>query len=80
MHKIIISDQCGCYRKSNLQNNLEFHSKDEAKQKAIQMQDFMNTYFCKKHIFETQEMFDNFVIKFFKEEKEPDCCGSGCCQ
>lgn len=80
MYKVVVSDQCGCYRKSNLENNLIFESKEKARQKALEMQEYMNNNFCQKHSFEAQEMFDNFVIKFFKEEQqEPSCCGSGCC-
>ena len=30
MFKIIIQDQCGCFKKSDLENNLSFSSKDDA--------------------------------------------------
>lgn len=79
MYKIVISNQCDCYKKSDIENNLSFESKDEALAKAIQIKDFMNKAFCKKHIFEIQEMFNNFIIKFYKEEQKTYCCGNGCC-
>ncbi|MBF7070760.1 hypothetical protein [Aliarcobacter butzleri] len=79
MYKIVISNQCDCYKKSDIENNLSFESKDEALAKAIQIKDFMNKAFCKKHSFEVQEMFNNFVIKFYKEEQKTYCCGNGCC-
>lgn len=79
MYKIVIQDKCSCFNKSDLKNNLEFNSKNEALLKAIQMRDFMNETFCKKHSFEAQEMFNNFVIKFYKEEINKNCCGNGCC-
>lgn len=79
MFKIVVQDQCGCFKKSSLENNLTFKSKDDALLKAIDMKNFMNHKFCKKHNFEIQEMLNNFVIKFFKEEEKSSCCGNGCC-
>jgi methyltransferase-like protein len=79
MYKIVVSNQCECFKKSNLENNLTFESKDEALSKAIEMKNIMNSDFCKKHKFELQEMFNNFVISFYKEDLKPDCCGNGCC-
>ena len=43
------------------------------------MKNIMNSDFCKKHEFQLQEMFNNFVISFYKEDIRPDCCGNGCC-
>ena len=51
-------------------------SKSEAKQ---EMKNIMNNEFCKTHKFELQEMFNNLVISFYKEDVRPDCCGNGCC-
>ncbi len=48
MHKIIVEDICGCFKRSDLENNLEITSKDEALSKAIQMKNHMNQEFCKK--------------------------------
>ncbi len=79
MFKIIVQDQCGCFKKSDLQNNLDFSSKDDAMLKAIEMKNIMNKTFCKKHDFQIQEMFNNFVIKFYKDEPISSCCGNGCC-
>lgn len=78
MHKIVISDKCACFKKSNLQTTLSFTSKDEALLKAIEINNHMNENFCNKHQFEVQEMFDNFVISFYDENKQV-CCGNGCC-
>ena len=79
MFKIIIQDQCGCFKKSDLENNLTFESKDDAMIKAIEMKNIMNRTFCKKHDFQIQEIFNNLVIKFYKEEPISSCCGNGCC-
>lgn len=78
MYKIIVANQCACFKKSDLQNNLTFQSKDEALLKAIEMKDEMNESFCKKHEFEVQEMYNNFVITFYTEARD-NCCGNGCC-
>ncbi|MDX9901521.1 MAG: hypothetical protein RBT22_08540 [Aliarcobacter sp.] len=79
MYKIVVANQCACFKKSNLENNLTFESKDIALSKAIEMKNIMNNEFCKTHKFELQEMFNNLVISFYKEDVRPDCCGNGCC-
>jgi len=79
MFKVIVQDQCGCFKKSDLENNLSFSSKDDAMLKAIEMKNIMNRTFCKKHDFQIQEIFNNLVIKFYKEEPISSCCGNGCC-
>ena len=78
MYKIIVSNQCACFKKSNLENNLKFQSKDEALLKAIEMKNTMNNDFCKKHEFDLQEMYKNFVISFHSDARD-NCCGNGCC-
>ncbi len=78
MYKIVVANQCTCFKKSSLENNLTFESKDDALSKAIEMNNFMNMKFCKKHKFEVQEMFNNFVISFYSDARD-NCCGNGCC-
>ncbi len=78
MYKIVVANQCGCFKRSELQNNLTFPSKDDALIKALEMKDTMNNEFCKKHEFEVQEMYNNFVITFYTEARD-NCCGNGCC-
>ncbi|OCL83110.1 hypothetical protein [Arcobacter porcinus] len=79
MYKLVIQDKCSCFHKYKLDGILEFSSKDDALQKAIDLRNYMNSTFCKKHSFEVQEMFNNFVIKFYKDEPISSCCGNGCC-
>lgn len=79
MYKIVVANQCGCFMNSDLQNNIKFSSKDDALVKALEMKDTMNKEFCKKHEFEVQEMYNNFIIKFYEEDPRGDCCGNGCC-
>lgn len=77
MFKIIVENECGCFKKSDLVNGVEVSSKDEALMKSIEMRDFMNDEFCGKHNFKVQEAGNNFVIAF-KESTSNGCCGGGC--
>lgn len=77
MHKVLVAQECGCFRRSDLSNNISVESKDEALTKAIEMRDIMNDEFCGKHDFEVLEESNNFVIGF-KQEAHSGCCGGGC--
>ena len=78
MHNIIIDQECGCFKKSDLTNNVEISSKDEALNHAINTKDTMNEDFCGKHDFILTEVADNFVISFDAPAKS-GCCGGGHC-
>ena len=78
MYKIVVANQCACFKKSSLESNIKFQSKDDALMKALEMKSTMNKDFCKKHEFEVEEMFNNFVIKFYSDARD-NCCGNGCC-
>jgi len=77
MYKIIVSNQCACFKKSNLENNLKFQSKDEALLKTLEMRDTMNDDFCGKHEFKVQEVENNFIIAM-SDSTSNGCCGGGC--
>lgn len=80
MHKIIVEKECGCFKRSDLQNNQEIESKDDALIKALRMKDKMNQEFCRKHDFQVVEKENNFIISFAEQRKsEGECCGTGCC-
>lgn len=78
MHKIIVETECACFKKSDLENNIELNSKDKALMKALRMKNTMNQEFCRKHDFQVIEKDDNFLIAFAVQEKS-SCCGTGCC-
>ena len=78
MYKVVVSNQCSCFKKSDMQGNLHFESQDEAKNKAVEMMEKMNKEFCGKHEFEVQEMFNSYVISFYNPARD-NCCGNGCC-
>lgn len=80
MYKVIVEKECACFKKSDLQNNIEMESKNKALIKALRMKDTMNQEFCRKHDFKVQEKNDNFVISFApKNNNEFVCCRTGCC-
>ncbi|MDF1879453.1 hypothetical protein JHD46_07365 [Sulfurimonas sp. SAG-AH-194-C20] len=63
MFKIVVDRECGCFRRSDLQNNQEIESKDVALEKSLEMVEIMNENFCDKHSFTLQEVGDTFLIK-----------------
>lgn len=63
MFKIIVDKECGCFRRSDMQNNIEMSSKDEALTKALEMVNAMNSEFCAKHSFALEEVENTFLIK-----------------
>jgi len=77
MFKIIVEQECGCFKKSNLENGISIDSKDGALLKSLEMRDTMNDDFCGKHTFKVQEVANNFVIAF-QESTSNGCCGGGC--
>lgn len=77
MHTVIVEKECGCFRRSDLTNNLQIDNKDDALSKAMDMSNTMNEEFCGKHDFQVVEDSNNFVIKF-KEQASSGCCGGGC--
>jgi len=77
MFKVIVEQECGCFKRSDLENGIEIESKDGALLKSLEMRDTMNDDFCGKHTFKVQEVANNFVIAF-QESTSNGCCGGGC--
>lgn len=63
MFKIVVDRECGCFRRSDLENNQEIESKDAALEKSLEMVEIMNENFCDKHRFTLEEVGDTFLIK-----------------
>ena len=63
MYTIRIEKECGCFKKSNLENNLTFENKEDALMKARVLECRMNQEFCMKHYFDAVDMGDEIVIK-----------------
>jgi TATA-box binding protein (TBP) (component of TFIID and TFIIIB) len=78
MYKVVVSNQCSCFKNSKMDGTLHFESREEAKNKALEMMKKMNEDFCGKHEFDVQEMFTSYVISFYNPARD-NCCGNGCC-
>ena len=77
MYKVIVENECGCFKKSDLKSKQTIESKDEALMIGIDMVNTMNTDFCSKHSFKLQEVGNDFVIAF-ENSTSNGCCGGGC--
>jgi hypothetical protein len=62
VYKVIVKNECNCFKKSGLQNNLTFENREDAHMKAKVMECKMNQEFCFKHYFEAVDMGDEIVI------------------
>lgn len=81
MYKVIVNNQCNCFKKSELEVHSEFENEEDALNFALKMNKIMNNEFCKKHSFQVLKVFDTFSISLAKPlEKALKCCGSGCCK
>ncbi len=80
MFTINIEKECGCFKKSDLENNQSFEDKDDALIEAMNMVNFMNEEFCQKHDFIFSEDGHNFQIAVNEKAKtHSGCCGGGHC-
>ena len=78
MFKVTIEKECGCFRKSGIENNKSFDNKDDALIEALNLSKKMNQDFCQKHEFTVKE--DGDTIKIAVDDKvRSSCCGGGHC-
>jgi len=80
MFTINIEKECGCFKKSNFNNNQHIASKDDALIEAQEMVGHMNENFCQKHEFVLFEEGSNFSIRVDERaQTHGGCCGGGHC-
>jgi len=81
MFTINVEKECGCFKRSNYDNNMKFENKDEALIQAKAMENEMNEKFCQKHDFTLTEDGNNFSIGVGSKpnENSSGCCGGGHC-
>jgi len=80
MFTINIDKECGCFKKSDFENNKGFENKDDALIEAQNMVKHMNEEFCQKHEFVFSEDGQNFQIAMNDRTKaHSGCCGGGHC-
>jgi hypothetical protein len=51
MYEVKVDRECGCFKKSDLVNNQDFSSMEEAKAEATRMMEVIDKTFCAKHNF-----------------------------
>jgi hypothetical protein len=80
MFSINLDQECGCFKRSDLSNNQEFSSKDDALMQASSMVEHMNSEFCGKHKFALSERGETFQItRLDASVVSGGCCGGGHC-
>ncbi|MDD2697862.1 MAG: hypothetical protein PHF17_03570 [Arcobacteraceae bacterium] len=63
MITVKMEKQCGCFKKSDFQDEQTFETKEEALKEALAMCEDMNDTFCQKHNFTVFEDGDTMMIK-----------------
>jgi hypothetical protein len=63
MITVKMEKQCGCFKKSDFQEEQTFETKEEALKEALAMCEDMNETFCQKHNFSVVEDGDILMIK-----------------
>jgi hypothetical protein len=63
MITVKMEKQCGCFKRSDFQDEQTFESKEEALKEALAMCEDMNETFCQKHNFSVVEEGDTMLIK-----------------
>ncbi|WP_456393396.1 hypothetical protein [Nitratifractor sp.] len=79
MYTITVEKECGCFRKSGMENNVVFQDKDSALMEAMRLSDEMNETFCQKHEFRVREEGNTLLIGVAERPREGGCCGGGHC-
>lgn len=62
MFTIRVDKECGCFKRSEFENNIQFDSEDAARKEAEAMVEDMNDTFCRKHEFSLEVSGNEFVI------------------
>ncbi len=63
MYTIEVEDECACFKKSGLENNITFDTREDAHMKAKILECRMNQEFCLKHYFTAVDYGEKIVIK-----------------
>ncbi len=62
MFTIRVDKECGCFKRSEFENNIQFDSEEAAKNEAEAMVEDMNDTFCRKHEFSLEVSGNEFII------------------
>ncbi|WP_309496623.1 hypothetical protein [Sulfurovum sp.] len=79
MYTVNIDRECGCFKRSDLENNASFENNDDALIKAQSMINHMNDKFCGKHGFGLTENGKEFNISMNAPQQQQQATSGGCC-
>ncbi|MDD5716618.1 MAG: hypothetical protein PHW64_02350 [Sulfuricurvum sp.] len=63
MFTVKVEKECGCFKRSGMENSKNFENKDDALLEAKEWAEEMNETFCQKHNFSIVEEGNDFIIK-----------------
>jgi len=63
MFTVKMEKECGCFKRSGMENNKPFNNRDDAMLEAKEWAEEMNETFCKKHNFSIIEEGQDLIIK-----------------
>jgi len=63
MFTVKMEKECGCFKRSGIENMKTFTNKDDAMMEAQEWAQEMNETFCKKHSFAVVEEGNDLIIK-----------------
>jgi len=73
MYKIVIEEECSCFKKSDFENNMSFDTREDMINKARVLECLMNQQFCMTHFFEAVDYGEKIVIhKTLRPEDDED--------
>ncbi len=72
MYTITIENECSCFKKSGLDNNMTFETREDAHMKAKIIECRMNQEFCLKHFFTAVDKGDTILIKSIIRPEDDD--------
>jgi hypothetical protein len=80
MYKVQVEHECGCFKKSEYNNNKSFENQQDAYQYAKILEELMNEEFCKKHLFFVQKAEDElFMVRVVDNPNAGGSCSTGSC-
>ncbi len=63
MYTIVIENECACFLKSDIKNNMEFETREDMINKARVIECLMNQNFCMTHYFQAIDYNDKIIIR-----------------
>ena len=80
MYTVQVEHECGCFKKSEYNNNKSFEKQQDAYQYAKILEELMNEEFCTKHYFFVQKEDENlFMVRVVDNPNAGGSCSTGSC-